>query len=154
MFYVEIIILIRSQSPHEHRNLDRIVGLTRVILSNPKGELWGSVQIGNLFLMSLLIPGPANGVAYPRLMVVFTHRPSLLKDFAGLLGLIGMSKSFSMIHAIIEMPIAVLILEFQKSSVLPNQVRRDRFRSALFRASTSFKSSAQTYRKPNYFPPH
>lgn len=28
MFYVEIIILIRSQSPHEHQNLDRIVGLT------------------------------------------------------------------------------------------------------------------------------
>jgi len=29
MFYVEVIIPIRSQSPHEHRNLDRIVGLAR-----------------------------------------------------------------------------------------------------------------------------
>lgn len=58
----------------------------RVILSNPKGAPWGSVQIGNLFLMSPLIPGPANGVAYPRLMVVFTHQPSLLEDLAELSG--------------------------------------------------------------------
>lgn len=53
---------------------------SRVILSNPKGVLWGSVQIGNLFLMSPLIPDPANGVAYPRLMVVFTHQSGLLED--------------------------------------------------------------------------
>lgn len=89
----------------------------RVILSNPKGALWGFVQIGNLFLMSPLILGPANGVAYPRLMVVFTHQSGLLEDLAESSRLIRINLFRWFALWCVQMPFVVSILEFQKSSI-------------------------------------
>lgn len=56
----------------------------RVILSNPKGEPWGSLQTGNLFLMSLLIPSFVNDVDCPRLMVVCIRQQDPLEDLVQL----------------------------------------------------------------------
>lgn len=98
----------------------------RVILSNPKGAPWGSVQIGNLFLMSPLIPGPANGVAYPTSNGRIYSPTGSLRRSRRVVGT-DTGKSFSMVRAIVQTYFVVLILEFQKSSIFRNQERRQSF---------------------------